>query len=152
MTASMASTNKPPALRRWFVARNSSTNSVTMTRQMSSAAVVRSAGTPAGDSRARIGVTGPGRHSRLPPAAEGARSWPHLKPARICCRAGANQKVFERSNMDIASAARLLILAAIWGGSFVFMRICVPVLGPTLLVEARLGFGALFLLAIGAVL
>jgi len=54
--------------------------------------------------------------------------------------------------MDIASLARLLILGAIWGGSFVFMRICVPVLGPTLLVEARLGFGALFLLAVGAVL
>src|SRR3569832_538797 len=31
--------------------------------------------------------------------------------------------------MDIASAARLLLLAAIWGGSFLFMRIGAPVFG-----------------------
>jgi drug/metabolite transporter (DMT)-like permease len=48
--------------------------------------------------------------------------------------------------MNTANCLRLLALAAIWGGSFLFMRIGVPVLGPVLLIAARVGFGALFLL------
>lgn len=48
--------------------------------------------------------------------------------------------------MNLASFARLLILAALWGGSFLFMRIGAPVLGPTLLIECRVGFAAVFLL------
>ena len=32
--------------------------------------------------------------------------------------------------MDSASLFRLFLLAAIWGGSFLFMRIGVPVFGP----------------------
>lgn len=47
--------------------------------------------------------------------------------------------------MDIASAARLLLLAAIWGGSFLFMRIGAPVFGAGLLAELRVGVAALFL-------
>jgi drug/metabolite transporter (DMT)-like permease len=47
--------------------------------------------------------------------------------------------------MDGASLARLLALAAIWGGSFLFMRIAVPVLGPTQLIAYRVGLAALFL-------
>jgi len=41
---------------------------------------------------------------------------------------------------------RLLILAAIWGGSFLFMRIGAPVLGPAWLIQLRVGIAALFLL------
>jgi len=41
---------------------------------------------------------------------------------------------------------RLLILAAIWGGSFLFMRIGAPVLGPAWLIQFRVGIAALFLL------
>lgn len=48
--------------------------------------------------------------------------------------------------MSTANCLRLLALAAIWGGSFLFMRIGVPVLGPVVLIAARVGFGALFLL------
>lgn len=48
--------------------------------------------------------------------------------------------------MNTANCLRLLALAAIWGGSFLFMRIGVPVLGPVVLIAARVGFGALFLL------
>jgi hypothetical protein len=36
--------------------------------------------------------------------------------------------------MNNASLLRLLSLSAIWGASFLFMRIGVPALGPTLIV------------------
>lgn len=51
--------------------------------------------------------------------------------------------------MDSASLARLLILAAIWGGSFLFMRLAAPVLGAAWLVEWRVGLAALFLALVG---
>ena len=47
--------------------------------------------------------------------------------------------------MNTASIFRLLSLAAIWGGSFLFMRIGAPVLGPALMIEYRVAFAALFL-------
>ena len=47
--------------------------------------------------------------------------------------------------MNTANMLRLLALAAIWGGSFLFMRIAAPVLGPAVLIEYRVGFAALFL-------
>ena len=47
--------------------------------------------------------------------------------------------------MDAANLFRLIGLAAIWGGSFLFTRIAVPVLGPTVLIEYRVGLAALFL-------
>ena len=40
---------------------------------------------------------------------------------------------------------RLFALAAIWGGSFLFMRIAANPLGPAVLIEARVGFAALTL-------
>ena len=40
---------------------------------------------------------------------------------------------------------RLVLLAAIWGSSFLFMRICAPILGPAVLIEYRVGFAAIFL-------
>jgi drug/metabolite transporter (DMT)-like permease len=51
--------------------------------------------------------------------------------------------------MNTANFLRLVLLAAIWGSSFLFLRICAPVLGPTLLIEYRVGFAALFLAAVG---
>ncbi len=50
--------------------------------------------------------------------------------------------------MNTASLARLLLLSAIWGASFLFMRIGAPVLGPSLLIFTRVGLAALFLLMI----
>lgn len=47
--------------------------------------------------------------------------------------------------MDSASLFRLLLLAAIWGGSFLFMRIGVPVFGPAGLIAFRVLIAALFL-------
>lgn len=43
---------------------------------------------------------------------------------------------------------RLITLAAIWGGSFLFMRIAVNPLGPAVLIEARVGLAAVTLLVI----
>jgi len=42
----------------------------------------------------------------------------------------------------------LILLGAIWGASFLFMRIAVPEFGTYALVELRVGIGALFLLAV----
>ena len=47
--------------------------------------------------------------------------------------------------MDIASIFRLIALAAIWGGSFLFMRIGAPVFGPGVMIELRVGLAAVFL-------
>jgi drug/metabolite transporter (DMT)-like permease len=51
--------------------------------------------------------------------------------------------------MNSANLLRLFVLAAIWGGSFLFMRIGAPVLGPAVLIEYRVLFAALFLFAVG---
>jgi drug/metabolite transporter (DMT)-like permease len=53
--------------------------------------------------------------------------------------------------MNTANMLRLVLLAAIWGSSFLFMRISAPVLGPGVLIECRVAFAALFLLAVGFV-
>ncbi|MFC3032756.1 DMT family transporter [Pseudoalteromonas fenneropenaei] len=45
-------------------------------------------------------------------------------------------------------ALLLVLLAAIWGGSFLFMRIAVPSLGPAYLIEARVLLAALTLMLI----
>ncbi|WP_296949091.1 DMT family transporter [uncultured Massilia sp.] len=54
--------------------------------------------------------------------------------------------------MNTANLLRLILLAAIWGGSFLFMRIAAPVLGPAVLIECRVLLAALFLALVGAVL
>ena len=54
--------------------------------------------------------------------------------------------------MTAPSLARLLALSAIWGASFLFMRMGAPVLGPTLLIGCRVLFAALFLAIVGAAL
>jgi len=51
--------------------------------------------------------------------------------------------------MNTANLLRLVSLAAIWGGSFLFMRIAAPVLGPAVLIEFRVLLAALFLAAVG---
>lgn len=47
--------------------------------------------------------------------------------------------------MDIASLIRLFLLAAIWGASFLFMRVGVPVFGPVALIAIRVLIAAIFL-------
>lgn len=50
--------------------------------------------------------------------------------------------------MPLSSLAKLIGLAAIWGGSFLFMRIASPVLGPVLLIQLRVALAAVFLLGL----
>lgn len=54
--------------------------------------------------------------------------------------------------MNTANLIRLFVLAAIWGCSFLFMRIAAPVLGPAVLIEYRLAFAAVFLFLVALVL
>ncbi|MGB5580003.1 MAG: hypothetical protein WBM68_05530, partial [Woeseia sp.] len=49
------------------------------------------------------------------------------------------------SNLD---RLELVLLGAIWGASFLFMRVAVPEFGAFALVELRVSIGALFLLAV----
>lgn len=49
---------------------------------------------------------------------------------------------------SLADAASLLFLAAIWGGSFLFMRVAAPQFGPLALIEVRVAIAALFLLSV----
>jgi drug/metabolite transporter (DMT)-like permease len=51
--------------------------------------------------------------------------------------------------MPVRSAALLVALAALWGGSFVFMRVAVPALGPFMLAFVRVALAAAALLAVG---
>ncbi len=48
--------------------------------------------------------------------------------------------------MQAADAIRLISLAAIWGGSFIFLRVLSPVLGPIITADLRLLIAAMFLL------
>ena len=54
--------------------------------------------------------------------------------------------------MGLKSAYYLISLAAIWGASFLFMRIGAPSLGGAWLIEGRVGFGAVFLFLVMAFL
>lgn len=54
--------------------------------------------------------------------------------------------------MNHASLVRLVALSAIWGASFLFMRIAAPVLGPALLIEFRVALAALFLFVVACLL
>jgi drug/metabolite transporter (DMT)-like permease len=54
----------------------------------------------------------------------------------------------DTARVNCASAIRLFLLAAIWGGSFLFMRIAAPVLGPVRLIAWRVALAAMFLIGI----
>lgn len=49
--------------------------------------------------------------------------------------------------MKPADYSRLVLLAAIWGGAFIFLRVAAPVLGPAWTAELRVLLGGLALLA-----
>jgi drug/metabolite transporter (DMT)-like permease len=54
--------------------------------------------------------------------------------------------------MSTTNFLRLILLAAIWGSSFLFMRIAAPVLGAAVLIEYRVLFAAVFLLIVAKLL
>lgn len=49
--------------------------------------------------------------------------------------------------MGAANLARLLALAAIWGGSFIFIRVLAPILGPLATADFRVGIAGIALVA-----
>jgi len=65
---------------------------------------------------------------------------PPRKPRR-----GRRVGVAGQNARDWRTPAELLLLAAIWGGSFLFLRISAPKFGPVALVDVRLALGALVL-------
>ena len=52
--------------------------------------------------------------------------------------------------MTRADVQRLLALAAMWGGSFIFIRICVPYFGPVLTAWGRVFIACFVLLGYAA--
>ncbi|MHB8647892.1 MAG: DMT family transporter [Thermomicrobiales bacterium] len=52
--------------------------------------------------------------------------------------------------MRIKDVGALLLLAALWGGSFLFMRIAAPVLGPLVMAELRVSIAGIALLVYAA--
>lgn len=50
--------------------------------------------------------------------------------------------------MNVKQFMILMILAALWGGSFLFMRVAVPEFGPLSLIALRAGIAALFLIPV----
>ena len=53
--------------------------------------------------------------------------------------------------MNAASVVQLITLSALWGGSFLFLRIGAPLLGPSILIESRVCLAALFLLGVALI-
>lgn len=53
--------------------------------------------------------------------------------------------------MKTQDFARLLLLAAIWGASFLFIRVAVPAFGPGPLMAGRVGLAAVFLLCMALI-
>lgn len=53
--------------------------------------------------------------------------------------------------MAVVDVLALLFLAALWGASFLFMRVAAPVLGPVSLIEARVVIAGLGLLVVAAI-
>src|SRR5918995_2991404 len=51
-------------------------------------------------------------------------------------------------HMTVRDVTDLVLLGAIWGASFLFMRVAVPEFGPIPLIAARVGIAAAFLLVI----
>lgn len=47
--------------------------------------------------------------------------------------------------MSLRDRLELLLLAAIWGASFLFMRVAAPEFGPLALIEIRVAIAAVFL-------
>jgi drug/metabolite transporter (DMT)-like permease len=80
-----------------------------------------------------------------------------LTPARTRALSGHARPIGRRRRSALVTArqlAMLLALAALWGASFLFMRVAVPALGPIVLADARVAIAGVALLgyavAIGA--
>ena len=87
----------------------------------------------------------PRRHAhrlRGRPAAQGGAAAPRVGAGR----AGGLTGLPRRRRMRPRDMAELLLLAALWGAAFLFMRVAAPVFGPVALVFVRVAGAALVLL------
>lgn len=66
-------------------------------------------------------------------------------PPKRTPRSGRRARADGHAGRDWRTPVELLLLAAIWGGSFLFLRISAPKFGPLALVDVRLALGALVL-------
>src|SRR6185436_3845650 len=80
--------------------------------------------------------------------------YPRLGLAPVChCRIaqqfpdGAREALSLRCGMRPIDVFRLVLLAAIWGAAFIFLRVAAPVLGPVLVAELRVLLAGVTLVA-----
>ena len=66
-------------------------------------------------------------------------------PPKRSPRSGRRARAGGHDGRDWRTPVELLLLAAIWGGSFLFLRIAAPKFGPLAVVDVRLALGALVL-------
>src|SRR4028118_1165820 len=66
------------------------------------------------------------------------------------CWARALERDFGTSGLTAKDFAALISLGALWGASFLFIRVAVPALGPFVLVGLRVGLAALVLVLVAA--
>src|ERR1700674_3487868 len=89
------------------------------------------------------------RHRALPPH-RGLRRQPHRVRGRAGAQdeaAGDRRRAAGVAGLRPADLARLVALAAMWGGSYLFMRYAVPYFGPVPLIELRVLIAGLALTA-----
>jgi len=79
--------------------------------------------------------------------------WPGKQPSRLLpsrlskyLKPSKDHRKREEIEMRVSDGVELLILSALWGGSFLFMRLAAPVLGPVWLIELRVLIAGLALL------
>jgi drug/metabolite transporter (DMT)-like permease len=63
-----------------------------------------------------------------------------------------DRQLAEGGRVTARQLAMLLVLAALWGASFLFMRVAVPSLGPVVLADARVAIAGVALLAYAALI
>jgi len=69
-----------------------------------------------------------------------------VKTSEVRKRPSGREALRDHGGVKPADYVRLLVLAAIWGGAFVFLRVAAPVLGPAWTAEIRVLVGGLALL------
>ncbi|WP_235556607.1 EamA family transporter, partial [Bordetella bronchiseptica] len=82
----------------------------------------------------------------LSPAMSTCAPPPTPRRASAACTCGSTRTVQTCGSRELPQVQAALALAAVWGGSFLFMRVAVPEFGPAALMELRVGLAALFLL------
>src|SRR4028119_1299064 len=66
------------------------------------------------------------------------------------CWARALERALGASGLTAKDFAALISLGALWGASFLFIRVAVPALGPFVLVGLRVGLATLVLVLVAA--